>query len=419
MSISRELIDFIDKSPTAFHAVVNIKSELAGEGFTELREDERWTVEAGGKYFVMRNDSAIIAFVVPESEPYGFRISASHSDSPSFKIKENPEIAVENNYIKLNTEGYGGMILSSWMDRPLSVAGRIIVKENGQITSKLVEVDRDLLMIPNLAIHMNREINKGYAYNRQKDMLPLCGGIESKDAFFDIIKAAAGADGEILGHDLYLYNRQKGTFFGADNEFIASGRLDDLQCTFAAMKGFLEGEKTEFIPVLCVLDNEEVGSGTKQGAASTFLKDTLTRLNRAMGRDEEDYQISLAKSFMISADNAHAVHPNHPEKTDPENRPYLNGGPVLKMNADQKYCTEGISAAMFRDMCAQAEVPVQVFVNRSDMPGGSTLGNISSTQVAVRAVDVGLPQLAMHSAYETAGAKDTEYLVRVMKELFR
>ncbi len=419
MSISRELINFIDKSPTAFHAVANIKAELAGVGFTELHEDERWTIKAGGKYFVTRNDSAIIAFAVPEGEPYGFRIAASHSDSPSFKIKENPEIAVENNYIKLNTEGYGGMILSSWMDRPLSVAGRIIVKEDGQLTSRLVDVDRDLLMIPNLAIHMNREINKGYAYNRQKDMLPLCGGIESKDAFFDIIKAAAGTEGEILGHDLYLYNRQKGTFFGADDEFIASGRLDDLQCTFAAMKGFLAGDKKEFIPVLCVLDNEEVGSGTKQGAASTFLKDTLTRLNRAMGRDEEDYQVSLAKSFMISADNAHAVHPNHPEKTDPENRPYLNGGPVLKMNADQKYCTEGISAAMFRDMCSEAGVPVQVFVNRSDMPGGSTLGNISSTQVAVRAVDVGLPQLAMHSAYETAGAKDTEYLVKVMKELFR
>ena len=417
--ISRELINFIDKSPTAFHAVDNIKTLLAAEGFTELREDERWQIKTGRKYFVTRNDSALIAFVVPESKPFGFRIAASHSDSPSFKIKENPEIAVENNYIKLNTEGYGGMILSSWMDRPLSVAGRIIVKDGGQLTSRLVDVDRDLLIIPNLAIHMNREINKGYAYNRQKDMLPLCGGIDSKDAFFDIIREAAGVDGEILGHDLYLYNRQKGTFFGANNEFIASSRLDDLQCTFAAMKGFLQGEKREFIPVLCVLDNEEVGSGTKQGAASTFLKDTLKRLNRAMGRDEEDYQVSLAKSFMISADNAHAVHPNHPEKTDPENRPYLNGGPVLKMNADQKYCTEGISAAIFRDMCSEAGVPVQVFVNRSDMPGGSTLGNISSTQVAVRAVDVGLPQLAMHSAYETAGAKDTEYLVKVMKELFR
>ena len=417
--ISKELINFIDKSPTAFHAVENIKAALAADGFAELKEDERWAVETGGKYFVTRNDSAIIAFAVPESAPYGFRIAASHSDAPSFKIKENPEITVENNYVKLNTEGYGGMIMSSWLDRPLSVAGRIIVKEDGQLTSKLVEVDRDLLMIPNLAIHMNREINKGYAYNRQKDMLPLMGGIDSKDAFFDIVREAAGTDGEILGHDLYLYNRQKGTFFGADNEFIASARLDDLQCTFAAMKGFLAGAKQEFIPVLCVLDNEEVGSGTKQGAASTFLKDTLQRLNRAMGRDEEDYLVSLAKSFMISADNAHAVHPNHPEKTDPENRPYLNGGPVLKMNADQKYCTEGISAAMFKELCSEADVPMQVFVNRSDMPGGSTLGNISSTQVAVRAVDVGLPQLAMHSAYETAGAKDTEYLVKVMKELFK
>lgn len=417
--ITKELLTFIDKSPTSFHAVGNVKEQLLDAGFQEIREDQRWELSHGGDYFVTRNDSAIIAFSIPEEESEGFRIVASHSDSPTFKIKENPEIKVEDHYVKLNVEGYGGMILSSWMDRPLSVAGRIIVKEKDEYVSKLVNINRDLLMIPNLAIHMNREINKGYAYNRQKDMLPVLGGIESKDSFFDMIKKAAGTESEILGHDLYLYNRQKGTVLGANQEFIASGRLDDLQCAFASMKGFLQGNKKKHISVFCVLDNEEVGSGTKQGAASTFLKDTLKRINSALKRDEEDYLVHLAKSFMISADNAHAVHPNHPEKTDPANRPYINGGIVLKMNADQKYCTEGMSAAIFKDLCNTAGVPMQMFVNRSDMAGGSTLGNISSTQVAVRAVDIGLPQLAMHSSYEMAGVQDTEYFVRVLEEFFQ
>lgn len=417
--ITKELLTFIDKSPTSFHAVWNMKEQLLAAGFQEIQEDQRWELCLGGDYFVTRNDSAIIAFSIPEEEHEGFRIVASHSDSPTFKIKENPEIKVEDHYVKLNVEGYGGMILSSWMDRPLSVAGRIIVKEKNEYVSRLVNIDRDLLMIPNLAIHMNRQINKGYAYNRQKDMLPVLGGIESKDSFFDMIKKAAGTESEILGHDLYLYNRQKGTVLGANQEFIASGRLDDLQCAFASMKGFLQGNKKKHISVFCVLDNEEVGSGTKQGAASTFLKDTLKRINSALKKDEEDYLVHLAKSFMISADNAHAVHPNHPEKTDPANRPYINGGVVLKMNADQKYCTEGMSAAIFKDLCNTASVPMQTFVNRSDMAGGSTLGNISSTQVAVRAVDVGLPQLAMHSAYEMAGVQDTEYFVRVLEEFFQ
>lgn len=396
-----------------------MKNILIDNGFEELDEKERWQIKAGGKYFVTRNDSAIIAFTIPEGNFDGFRIVASHSDSPTFKIKENPEITVENKYVKLNTEGYGGMILSSWLDRPLSVAGRVIVKEDGRLVSKLVNVDRDLMIIPNLAIHMNREINKGYAYNKQKDMLPLFAEAGDKDKFMNIIKAAAETDAEILGHDLYLYNRQKAVVMGADGEFIASGRLDDLQCAFSSLKGFIEAEKKEFVAVHCVLDNEEVGSGTKQGAASTFLKDTLKRINFGLGKDEEDYRVALANSFMISADNAHAVHPAHPDKTDSENRPYLNGGVVLKMNADQKYCTEGFSAAFFRDICNEADVPVQIFVNRSDMAGGLTLGNISSTQVAVAAVDMGVAQLAMHSSYETAGARDTEYLIKVFKKFFK
>ena len=417
---AKDLLNFLDESPTCFHAVWKMKEMLLEAGFEKLREDQRWNLEAGKKYFVTRNGSALIAFVLPKQvEPgSGYHIIASHSDSPCFKIKDNPEIIVEDSYVKLNVEGYGGMILSSWLDRPLSVAGRVIIKEDGAYVSRLVNIDRDLLMIPNLAIHMNREVNKGYAYNRQKDMLPLMGGIESREQFMKLIQEAAGTDAEILGHDLYLYNRQKGTTFGANGEFIASGRLDDLQCAYGSLQGILHAENPGHIAVHCVLDNEEVGSGTKQGAASTFLKDTLQRIGFSLGFDEEDYRVSLAKSFMLSADNAHAVHPNHADKTDPTNRLYLNGGVVIKMNADQKYCTDGLSVAMFRDLCKQADVPIQTFVNRSDMAGGSTLGNISSTQVAVNAVDIGLPQLAMHSAYETAGVKDTAYFIEAAKKFF-
>lgn len=417
---AKELLTFLDESPTCFHAVWKMKEMLLAAGFEKLREDERWNLERGKKYFVTRNGSALIAFVIPNQVKAGdgCRIIASHSDSPCFKIKENPEITVEEEYVKLNVEGYGGMILSSWLDRPLSVAGRVIIKEDDAYVSKLINIDRDLLMIPNLAIHMNRDVNKGYAYNRQKDMLPLMGGIESREQFVKLIQEAAGTDSEILGHDLYLYNRQKGTIFGASHEFIASGRLDDLQCGYGSLQGILHTENPTHIAVHCVLDNEEVGSGTKQGAASTFLKDTLQRIGFALGFDEEDYLISLAKSFMLSADNAHAVHPNHTDKSDPTNKLYLNGGVVIKMNADQKYCTDGVSMAMCKDLCRQAGVPVQTFVNRSDMVGGSTLGNISSTQVAVNAVDIGLPQLAMHSAYETAGVKDTAYFIRLAERFY-
>lgn len=417
---AERLLKFLDQSPSSFHAVWNMKERLLDEGFEKLREDERWSLQPGGRYVVTRNGSALIAFTIPSLIHVlpDFRIIASHSDSPCFKIKENPEMIVEENYVKLNVEGYGGMILSSWLDRPLSIAGRVIVKEEGAYVSKLVNVDRDLLVIPNLAIHMNREINKGYAYNKQKDMLPFFGGIESKGQFMQLIQEAAEVDGDILGHDLFLYNRQRGTIFGADDEFIASGRLDDLQCAFASMEGFLSAEKKEHISVCCILDNEEVGSGTKQGAASTFLKDVLQRICFALGYDEEDYRVAIAKSFMLSADNAHAVHPNHPEKTDPNHKLYLNCGIVLKMNADQKYCTDGVSAAMFKDLCNEIQIPVQFFVNRSDMAGGSTLGNISSTQVPVMAVDIGLPQLSMHSAYETAGVDDTWYLIQAAKAFY-
>ncbi|MBS6171253.1 MAG: M18 family aminopeptidase [Clostridiales bacterium] len=354
-SVSQELLKFLQKSPTAFHAVQQMKSELLAVDFTELKENQRWNIECGKHYFVTRNDSSLIAFTIPENGINKMHILTSHSDSPTFKIKENPEIEVEKHYVKLNVEKYGGMLCAPWFDRPLSVAGRVIIKDktNRQFTSKLVNIDRDLVMIR-----------------------------------------------------------------GASEEFISSGRLDDLQCAFASLQGFLSGEKRDCMAVHCVLDNEEVGSGTKQGAASTFLFDTLIRVHEALGYDGEDYRVHLADSFMISADNAHAVHPNYTEKADPTNRPYLNEGIVLKFNANQKYCTDAVSAAMFRDLCKRADVPVQTFTNRSDMAGGSTLGNISNTQVALNTVDIGLPQLAMHSPYETAGVKDTEYLVRAAKEFF-
>ena len=416
---AKKLLKFIQKSPTAFQAVDEMKKRLEKEGYKELKEEKHWELISGGNYYVTRNNSAIIAFSIPKKPAWKFHIMASHSDSPALKIKENPEMEVEKAYIKLNVERYGGMLLAPWFDRPLSVAGRLIVRKDGEIQEKLVTVDKDLLIIPNLAIHMNRDVNDGYKYNVQKDMLPLYSSYDGKGSFMKQIAAEAGVEEkDILGHDLFLYDRTAGAIWGADEEFISAPRLDDIECAFASLEGFLRGEHKKSIAVHCVLDNEEVGSSTKQGAASTFLKDTLKRINMGLGRTEEEYLMTLVESFMVSADNAHALHPNHTDKTDPVNRPVLNGGIVIKYNANQKYCTDGVSAAIFKDICDKAQVPYQTFVNRSDMAGGSTLGNISNTQVPMKTVDIGLAQLAMHSVYETAGTKDTEYLAQAAAELF-
>ena len=416
---AKKLLKFIQKSPTAFQAVEEMKKRLEKEGYKELKEEEHWEIIPGGNYYVTRNNSALIAFGIPKKPVWKFHIMASHSDSPALKIKENPEIEVEKAYIKLNVERYGGMLLAPWFDRPLSVAGRLIVRKDGEIQEKLVTVDKDLLIIPNLAIHMNREVNVGYKYNVQKVLLPLYSSYEGKGSFMKQVAAEAGVEEkDILGHDLFLYDRTAGTIWGADEEFVSAPRLDDIQCAFASFEGFLRGEHKKSIAVHCVLDNEEVGSSTKQGAASTFLKDTLKRINMGLGRTEEEYLMALAESFMVSADNAHALHPNHTDKTDPVNRPVINGGIVIKYNANQKYCTDGVSAAIFKDICDKAGVPYQTFVNRSDMAGGSTLGNISNTQVPMKTVDIGLAQLAMHSVCETAGVKDTENLAKAAAELF-
>ncbi len=419
MKLVEELFQFIESSPSCYHAVENMRKELSAQGYEQLLEGKAWELKVGGKYYVIRNGSSIVAFRIPKADFTGFQIMASHSDSPCFKIKENPEMEAEGHYVKLNVEKYGGMLCAPWFDRPLSVAGRVVVREGDKIAMKLVNVDRDFVMIPNLAIHMNREVNDGVKYNPQKDMLPLYGDETSKGTFMEQIAQAAGvAKKDILGNDLFLYNRMKGSIWGANQEFISIGKLDDLECAFSSLKGFLAAKDGDSIPVHCVFDNEEVGSSTKQGAGSTFLLDTLVRINECLGRTMSQYRQALASSFMLSADNAHAVHPNYGEKACPTNRPYPNGGVVIKYSGNQKYTSDGVATALFREICQRAGVPVQVYLNRSDVLGGSTLGNISGTQVALNTIDIGLAQLAMHSPYETAGAKDAEYLVQAATEFF-
>ena len=414
---NRDLLHFISKSPSVFHVVRHIKAALLYAGFTEIREEDSWQIKRGGKYVVTRNGSALIAFSVPEDGGNAFKITAAHCDSPTFKIKENPEMR-DGKYTRLNVEGYGGMIMSTWLDRPLSAAGRLFVKDNGQIISKLVSLDHPTLLIPSVAIHMDRTVNNGHAWNIQNDLLPLYSTDGATDFMETLAQAAKVKAADILGHDIFLYSCAPGILWGPQHEFISSPRLDDLQCAFATFRGFTNGKKQKDISVYALFDNEEVGSGTAQGAGSTFLTNTISRLALSLGRSYDEIQAMLAKSFMISADNGHAVHPNHGEYADPVNAPVLNGGIIIKFNASQKYSTDGYSAAVFRDLCLKADVPVQTYTNRSDIPGGSTLGNISNTKVAVPTVDIGLPQLAMHSSYETAGAKDTEYLVKAVSYFF-
>ncbi len=427
--LCRGLFDFIEHSPSCFHVITNMKEKLDGAGFTELREQDAWEIMAGGKYYVTRNDSSIIAFQIPRGKVKGFHMVASHSDSPAFKVKENPEKEAEKQYVLLNTEKYGGMILSTWLDRPLSVAGRVVV-QGESLTTKLVNIDKDLCVIPNLAIHMNPEANKGMEYNPQVDMLPLyagCAGSEStKDWLLKEVAQSVGVSAEdILGQDLFLYVRDKGRIIGREGEFILSPKLDDLQCVYASMEAFVQGNPKEFISLCAVFDNEEVGSATRQGAASTFLEDVLARVCDCLptecveGGDRHLVNRLIADSFLISADNAHAVHPNHPQKSDPTNRPYLNGGIVIKFHGGQKYTTDAVSAARMREICKKADVPVQTYANRSDILGGSTLGNISTAHVSVSSVDIGLPQLAMHSAVETAGVKDLAYAVKAFEAFFQ
>ena len=420
MTFVKPLLDFIEKSPTAFHAVENICSELEASGRTRLTEGEKWALEPGRGYFVTRNMSSVIAFDIPEGEADSFRMIAAHSDSPTFKIKENAELSVRGKYTQLNVEKYGGMLFSPWFDRPLSVAGRVVVRTEKGVEARLINVDRDLLVIPNVAIHMNREINDGFKYNAQTDMMPLFGDDTAKDGFKKLIAETAGVPEEdLLGTDLFLYPRIKPAVVGNSGEYIMSPRLDDLECAWSGLRAFIDAEKPDRgINMLCVFDNEEVGSGTKQGADSTVLYDVMQRICISLGLDPEASYRAAASSFMLSADNAHAVHPNHPEKTDAENCVFMNEGIVIKFNANQRYTTDGVSAAFFHKLLKDADVPCQHFANRSDVAGGGTLGNISGSHVSINTLDIGLAQLAMHSVCETAGAKDVEYMVRGMAAFY-
>ncbi len=411
MNTIQSLMSFLDASVSVFHAAANLEEMLKNAGYTRIFENEAWNPVPGGKYYLIRGGSAIVAFRIPAGEPKGFMISASHSDRPTFKIKENAELS--GAYTRMAVERYGGMLIAPWLDRPLSVAGRVLVETENGVESKLVDIDRDLLMIPNVAIHMNRAANDGYKWNPAVDTLPLLGSKDAKGKFHALLEEAAG--GKILGHDLFLYVRQKASIWGMEEEFISSAALDDLECAWGCTQGFLNAGDSDSIPVLCVFDNEEVGSSSLQGAASNLLETTIHRICGGLALDE---RVLLSNSFLVSADNAHALHPNHPELADANNAPVLGGGVVLKFNANQRYCTDGLSAAVFRKVCAKAEVPVQTYCNRADIAGGSTLGNISLSQVAVPSVDIGLPQLAMHSCYETAAVADAEALVKAMTAFY-
>ena len=414
--VTRRLLDFLDASPSCYHAVDNLTRRLEAEGYERLREVEPWTLRTGGKYYVVRGDSSLAAFRVPGGVPAGFMLAAAHGDSPTYKVREEAEVLSAGNCVRLAVEPYGGMIARSWLDRPLSVAGRLVVRREGGIATQLVNVDRDLLVIPSVAIHLDREVNQGTALKANTDLLPLLGCGTERGRFRALLAEAAGVPKEdILSTELFLYPRAAAVLLGAEGEFVASPRLDDLQCVFGCLEGFLAAKEGGSVPVLCVFNNEEVGSGTRQGADSTFLTDVLERISTALGRD---WRLMAVNSFLVSADNAHAVHPAHPELSDGAERPVLNGGVVLKYNAGQKYTTDAVSGAVFREVCRAADVPVQRYSNRADLPGGSTLGNISSAHLSIPSVDIGLPQLAMHAAYEVAGSRDTALLVRAMAEYF-
>lgn len=405
------LCAFLNQSHSVYHAQRAVVRALEEAGYTRLEEQREWEMVPGGKYYVSRGGTSVIGFRLPQEKPAGFLMSASHCDRPSFKIKENPEIP--GKYIRLAVDRYGSMIMGTWLDRPLSVAGRVTVAAPDGVRSVLVDIDRDLLVIPNVAIHMNRQINDGMKWNAAVDLPPLAGSAAAAGKFRQILEQEAG--GEILGADLYLYIRQKASVWGLEEEFLSSAALDDLECVWGCTQGFLNAGESGSVNVLCVFDSEEVGSVSAQGAVGTLLSDVLYRICETMGWNE---RAMLAQSFMLSADNGHALHPNHPEYADPSNAPILGGGVVLKYNANQRYCTDGVSAALVRTFAAKAGVKLQSYYNRSDLSGGSTLGRLSLEQVSVPTADVGMAQLAMHSCFETASARDAEDMAALARALY-
>lgn len=412
MSYTKELFDFIKSSPTAYHTVETVKNMLLEAGFKQVSEMDTEGLAEGGKRFVIRGGSSIIA-LKGSADKGGFMISASHSDSPCFKVKGEACLA---GYTGLATEKYGGMIHYTWLDRPLSVAGRLCVKTENGFKTVLVNIENPILTIPSVAIHLNRSVNDGYKFNPAVDLLPLMGGKDTKGGFIKLVAEKAGvATDDIISHDLFVYNADEGKEIGARGEYILAPRIDDLGCVYASVRALIDApDSADSVSVLAVFDNEEVGSETKQGAMSTFLDMTL----RAAAGTDEKYRKMLLNSFMVSADNAHAIHPNHPELYDRTNNAMMGEGIVVKYNANQRYATDAISEALFSALADKADVKLQRFSNRADMLGGSTLGSISDTRVSIPTVDIGLPQLAMHSANETAAAGDLEDMISVMKALY-
>lgn len=424
---AENLIDYIYDSPTAFNAVKTSKELLIENGFNELKMNEKWQLKVGGKYFITKNSSSLIAFVVnSENMKDGFRIIGSHSDSPTFRIKPNAEMTVENTYLKLNTEAYGGAILSTWFDRPLSIAGRVVLKSKDILhpVEDVININRPICIIPNLAIHMNRSINDGYKFNKQKDTLPLVGLISEtleKDDFLlkEIVKALNVKKEDILDFDLYLYEYEKGSIIGPNEEFISSSRLDNLSMAHASLHGLIDSKGNNGINIAAIFDNEEVGSSTKQGADSNMLLNLLERICISLGKNREDFLSAIYSSFMISADLAHSLHPNIVEKHDPTNRPVIGGGPVIKISANQAYTSDAFSSSVYKTICQKCGVKYQQFVNRSDERGGSTIGPISSTHIDVNSVDIGSPILSMHSIRELGSVEDHYNIYKTFVEFYQ
>ncbi len=415
-----DLVEFLQESVTPFHAAATAESWLRAAGFTRLEEADYWNLEPGKGYYTTRNGSSVVAWRVPDHAIGGWRIVASHSDSPTWKIKT--DIVENDGCRRLSVEGYGGIIMSTWLDRPLTVGGRVIVKTEDGIESRLVCIDRDLLVIPSLAIHFQRDINKGHTFNPQVDMQPLWGPAGSR-TLTDLVAEELGVDtADILDSDLQLVTRQAPTQIGPDGEFFMAPRIDDLECAATTLLGFLDAAAetdSACAPVWAMLDNEEVGSSSRMGAQSSYLRDVLDRIVDAIPHSGQAMHRAMANSFMLSADNAHATHPNFPQKSDPCAPVRLGGGVVLKYNASQKYTTNAISGAIFRAICEKADVPVQVFTNRADEAGGSTLGNLQSHTLPIPMADIGLAQLAMHSAVETASVADAEAMTKAVAAFYR
>lgn len=425
--LSEELIDFIHNSASPFHAVDTMAGQLEKAGFKALNLSDEWRLTKGGKYYLSRNGSALFAFIIGSGEPEveGFKILAAHSDSPTFRIKPDPEIDSDNHFVRLNTEVYGGPILMTWLDRPLSIAGRVSLRSNQPLwpDNRLVNFNRPLLIIPSLAIHLNRTVNEGIELNRQKEMLPILGLAKGKNVGHGMLKRMLAkelgvADEDILDYDLSLNEYNRGCIMGYDNEFISAPKLDNLAMAHASIKGLLESKPGKSTQMVAIFDNEEVGSLTKQGADSPLLRNLFERILLQLGLSGEKIQRTIYQSFMISADMAHSVHPSHTEKYDPVLHPLINRGPVIKITANQKYTSDADSIAVFVQICEKAGVPYQKFVNHSDIAGGSTLGNISSGHLDIRTVDVGNPMLAMHSVRELAGVEDHAYMIKAFSTFF-